>query len=98
MKKTLYFFVAVLFLFLAATQLLNYSDYLYDQLYEGKCQVIIEMQDGQSNQDFVEEITKTAKENDTNLMYIKVENASGLKPTIHLYTTSLQPKVFKFSS
>lgn len=96
MEKTLYFFVAVLFLFLAATQLLNYSDYLYDQLYEGKCQVIIEMQDEQSNQDFVEEITKTAKENDTNLMYIKVENASGLKPTIHLYTTSLQPKFLNF--
>lgn len=91
MKKTLYLFITVLFLYQTIILITGYSDHIYDCIYKDKCEVVVSMKENQDSKDFIDDIKTLASESGIELMNVRVENASSTKPVIKLYSTTSDP-------
>lgn len=91
MKKTLYLFITVLFLYQTIILITGYSDHIYDCIYKDKCEVVVSMKENQDSKDFIDDINTLASESGIELMNVRVENASSTKPVIKLYSTTSDP-------
>ena len=89
MKKTIYLFTTVLFSYLLVMLLTGYSDYIYDILYDGKEELVVDMKENQDNEDFINSICFYANQTNVDFFYTRIENASSLKPIVKVYTTSI---------
>lgn len=77
-------------IFLSVTIFLNYSDNIYNSVFENKECVIIEKNEELTNEEFVETLLESSYETNTNILYATIENASAQKPTYNVYTSSIQ--------
>lgn len=77
---------------------LNYSDAIYNAVFENKDCVIIEKKESETNEQFIENLIVLSEESNTGLFYVTIENASAYRPTYNIYTTSISPDFINISS
>ena len=89
MKKTFYLIYTFCAVFLSVLIFLNYSDGIYSAVFEDKTCVVIEKQEGQTNEHFVHDLALISKSVGAELLHATIEDASANKPTFLIYTTAL---------
>lgn len=97
-KRIFYIIFIFCSIFLSVTIFLNYSDAIYNAVFENKDCVIIEKKESESNEQFIKNLIVSSEETNTGLFYTTIENASAYRPTYNIYTTSISPDFINISS
>lgn len=89
MKRVFYLIFIFCSIFLSVTIFLHYSDSIYNSVFQNKECIIIEKQENQDNQQFIDDIINISGKANSDIIYTTIENASASKPTYNIYTTSI---------
>ena len=89
MKKTFYLIFTFCAVFLSVINFLDFSDRIYTAVFENKACVVVEKQDDQTNEQFIDNLALISKSAGAELLYVTVEDASAKKPVFNVYTTTI---------
>lgn len=98
MKKTLYLIFTFCAVFLSAIVFLNYSDGIYNAVFEHKVCVVIEKQENQPNEHFLSDLASIANDAGAHIMYTTIEEASSKRPIFNVYTTTISSEFIDINS
>lgn len=98
MKKTFYLIFAFCAVFLSVIIFLNYSDGIYNAVFEDKTCVVIEKHESQTSDQFISDITSISNSTGVDILYATIEDASSKRPLFNIYTTAISTEFIDIDS